>query len=133
MIRRVARGEHDRVRHGADAAVDQGDAGGGHRRAGAGGDRDADVGGGEGGRVVDAVADHSDWAAGGAQPLHQRGFVLREQFGVHDADPGGMRGGGGRLERVPGGQHWLQPQRAQLADTGRAVGTQRVGDSQQQP
>jgi CheY-like chemotaxis protein len=42
-------GEHDRVGDRADAAVDQGDVGCGHGRAGAGGDRDADVGRGEGG------------------------------------------------------------------------------------
>jgi hypothetical protein len=98
-------GEHDRIRDRADAAVDQGDIGGGHRRACAGGHSDAEVGGREGGRVVDAVADHRDRAALTAQPVHERGLAGGRQLVGDPSRMGGSGGGGGGyLEGVSGGQ-----------------------------
>src|SRR5260221_6233735 len=125
-------GQQDGVGDGADAAVDDGDVGGGHGRAGAGGDRDADVGGGERGGVVDAVADHGDRAALAAQPGDQRGLVLRQQFGVDGADPGGLGGGGGGFHCVSGGQPSGQPEGAQPSDPAGAAGAQGVGHAEQQ-
>ncbi len=126
-------GQQHRVGDGADAAVDQGDVGGGHRRAGPGGDRDAYVGGGQRGCVVDAVADHGDRAPLTPQFPHEVGLILREQPGPYGADAGGAGDGVGRCPGVAGGQHRLQPEAAEPGDALRAVGAQRVGDAEQQP
>jgi hypothetical protein len=47
-----------------------------------------DVGGGQGGRVVDPVADHADLAPLGPQVPDLACLVLRQHLGQHPADAG---------------------------------------------
>ena len=115
----------------AQVAADQGDVGGGDGDVGAGADGDAEVGGGQGGGVVDAVADHRDHVPVGLEGGDPGGLVGREDLGddVVDADLSGdgVRGGG-----VVAGHHPdLQAEGLQLGDGLGGVGLDGVGDGHQ--
>ena len=89
-------GEHDRVGDGTDAAVDQGDVGGGHRRAGAAGDRDADVGRSERGCVVDVAGERlgitPDEIDGGHTPALGRLHELADRLEAYATEQGLLGG-----------------------------------------
>ena len=80
-------------------------------RAGDAAEGDADAGGGEGGGVVDAVADHAGRSVAGVKPGDGLGLVFGEQAGaeVVDAEVAGD-GRGGR--RVVAGEHDVRRPRA---------------------
>jgi ankyrin repeat protein len=81
------------------------DAGGLDRHVGAGSDGEADVGSGQGGSVVDAVADDSDAQAPGLQLAHQDAAALysetndrhRNRHGAGQPRPGPATGASFRL------------------------------------
>lgn len=91
----------------------------------------ADVRGGQGGRVVDAVADH-DHPALALQVADQAQFVFRQQLRV-DLQP---EGPGDRLPGpgvVPGQHDGRDAQRAQVLDGGLRVGARFVPQGDQAP
>ena len=97
------------VGHQDEVGGFQGDVGAGAAQ------RDAQVGGGEGGGVVDAVADHGDDAVAAAQFLEQAQLVLGQQFGlVVQAE---RPGDGGGSETVVAGEQDLVGD-AQVAEAG---------------
>ncbi|BCM64732.1 hypothetical protein EASAB2608_00066 [Streptomyces sp. EAS-AB2608] len=89
-------GEPDGGDDAGEGAGDEGDVGGLDGDVGAGADGQADVGGGQGGGVVDAVADHAHRAALGLEATDRVGLVLRQHLGQDPAhaDLGGDGGGG---------------------------------------
>jgi hypothetical protein len=80
------------------------DVGGLDGDVGAGADGDADIGLGQGGRVVDAVADHRHRRALGLQLADLGGLVAGEDLGEVLLDPEVLRHPG-RDARVVAGQH----------------------------
>ncbi len=96
MLRMVARLSVMAVTTPSQGPRDEGDVGGLDGDVGAGADGEADVGLGEGGCVVDAVADHGDDTAFVLEAAHLEGLVLGEHLGEDpfDADLAGDRGGG---------------------------------------
>ena len=119
-------GQRDRRHDAAQVATDEGDVGDGY--VGAGSDGHAEVGLGQGGRVVDAVADHGDDPAAGLQSRDPFGLLRGQDLSddLLDADRGGYRFGGGR--GVAGEHPHLEPERLQLRDGFRGSGLDRVGD-----
>ena len=116
MVVTVRRDRAIGVDDAAQAAADQGDVGGGDGDVGAGADGDAEVGLGQGGGVVDAVADHRDHVPVGLEGGDAVGLVGGQDLGddVVDADLGrdGLGGGG-----VVAGHHPdLQAEGLQLGD-----------------
>ncbi len=96
---RAAR-EAQETRQGLEVVAHEGDVGGLERDVGAGGAHgDAQVGGGEGGRVVDAVADHRDQPMAPPQVLDGRDLVGGQEAGADLVDAGltGDRGGRGGI------------------------------------
>src|SRR5690606_4475812 len=91
--------------------------------------RDTEVGGGQGGGVVDAVADHRHRAVA-AQLADEAGLVLVSQLGVQvdrfDARLGGQGGGGGRV--VAGEHHHPVARSMQGGDDLAGFGAQFVAD-----
>jgi len=88
------------------------------------------AGDGEGGGVVDPVADHGDPVAPLLQPAHHVDLALRQSLGDHvvDADLGSYGGSGAGV--VPGQQHRVQPEPAQRGDRRGAAGPHCVGHRQ---
>ncbi|SCL43180.1 hypothetical protein GA0070615_6313 [Micromonospora aurantiaca] len=86
---------------------------------------DAEIGGGEGGCVVDAVADEQHPPAAGLYGAHLVDLVLRQQPGVHVGDPGLRRQVPGGAGVVTGEQHRPGPGEAGQRDDG--VGADPVG------
>ncbi len=84
MFRTRGVAEANRVGHLRQFIGHQRDVGGFERSIAAhGAHHDADVGRRQGGRVVDAVADHRDRAVGAAQELDRRHLVRRQLTGAH--------------------------------------------------
>ena len=89
-----------------------------------------DVGLGQGGCVVDAVADHADPSAFGLQAADLAGFMFGKDLGEDSGDPdlaGDRRGGAGV---VAGDHHHLQAQFAQRCDRCDRVVFDGVGDGE---
>ena len=85
---------------------------------------------GQGGCVVDAVADHADPSPFGLQSADLAGLVFGQDLGEHAGDPdlaGDRRGGAGV---VAGDHHHLQAQFAQRGDRGDGVVFDGVGDGE---
>ena len=72
MVRERPAGEADGVAGDSEVAADEGEVAGFDGDVGAGAHGDAEVGLGEGGGVVDAVADHGDDLALGLQAADRR-------------------------------------------------------------
>ena len=83
MVPRVRRDEPDGVGGGPQVAAHQGEVAGLDGDVGAGAHGDAEVGLGQGGGVVDAVADHGHDAALGLQPLDDVDLVGGQHLGDH--------------------------------------------------
>ena len=81
MVPQRAPGQPDGVGGGAQVAADQGEVAGLDGHVGAGAHGEAEVGLGEGGGVVDAVADHGDDPALGLEPPDDVDLVGRQHLG----------------------------------------------------
>ena len=130
--RQRAAGEPDRVGRDAQVAAHQGEVAGLDGDVGAGAHGQAEVGLGEGGGVVDAVADHRHDPALGLQPLDDVDLVGGQDLGDHVAasmpTSRGDRAGGRRV--VAGEQHRAQAEVAQLGDRLGGGRLDRVGDDE---
>ena len=115
-----AAGVVERARQQPQVVAGEGHVGGLDRGIGAGrAHRDADIGSGQGGGVVDAVADHRDRALR-TELCDRSGLVLRAQFGADVLDPRlGGEGAGGAS--VVAGEH-------RDPDALRGEGTDDLGD-----
>ena len=87
----VLRREGDGVGRGAEVAGHEGEVAGLDGDVGAGADGDAEVGLGEGGRVVDAVADDRDFVAFGLELAHDVDLLARKHLGDDAVDADGLR------------------------------------------
>src|SRR6266536_3083648 len=129
----VAHGGPGQLYGGGDSgqrAGDEGDVGGFDGDVGAGTDGQSDVGRGEGGCVVDAVADHAHAAAFSLQAADFVGFTVGEYLGdgAVDADLGGD--GRGRAVVVAGEHDDVDAEVVQGGDRGGGVGFDGVGDTE---
>ena len=85
------------------------------------------IGASEGGRVVDAVADHGNGAAFGAKARDTLLLVLRQDLGEDAINADTARDGGCRLAVVARQEHDLHPARAERGDGGGTCGLDAVG------
>ena len=97
-------------------------------RVGAAAHGDADVGGGQGRRVVDAVADHGDDTAGGAQLGDSSGFVGGQQAGAVFVNAASRRYGRRHLGAVAGQHHDADALLTQGGHGAGGVGAHGVGN-----
>lgn len=109
--------ERDGGGHGGQVAADEGDVAGFDGDIAARADGEADIGLGQGGRVIDAVADHGHARAFRLQLLDGGGFIGRQDLG-HDALDADLAGDGVRgLPVVAGDERHVQAAGLQGADS----------------
>ena len=113
MVRRVRSGQPDGVGGDAQVAVDEGEVAGFDGDVGAGAHGDAEVGLGEGGGVVDAVADHGDDLAVGLQAADDVDLVGGQDLGDDGVDVDLVGDGSGGALVVAGEQHRCEAEAAQ--------------------
>ena len=107
---------------------DQGDVRGLDGDVRPGPDREADIGLGEGGCVVDAVADHGHRPALELELADLVGLVLREDLGEDAVDADGPADRVGGPAVVAGDHHDLEAELPEGGDGGARVGLDRIGD-----
>ena len=127
-MRSVRRGQADGIAGDSQVAADEGEVAGFDGDVGAGAHGDPEVGLGEGGGVVDAVADHGDDVAVGLEAPDDLDLVAGEDLGDDgvDADVVGDVSGGSFV--VAGEQDGGEAQSSELADRCGAGGLDGVGD-----
>jgi hypothetical protein len=130
MVAQCAAGQADGVGGGAQVAAYEGQVGGLDGGIGAGAHGEVEVGLGEGGRVVDAVADHRDGLALGLQALDDVDLVGGQDLGDDLVDAGlGCYHAGRRL--VGSGQQYRRQAEPAEAGDGLCAGVfDRVRDDE---
>ena len=128
MVRRVRSGQADSVGGDSQVAADEGEVAGFDGDVGAGAHGDPEVGLGEGGGVVDTVADHGHGLALGLQAADDVDLVGGQDLGDDgvDADLVGDRPGGAFV--VASEQHRREAEVAERADRVGAGRLDGVGD-----
>jgi hypothetical protein len=103
MLRMVATDNRRASTRPSEIAAQERDAGAFDRYIRAAAHRDADVGRGQRRRVIDAIADHGDAAAFGAQPLHHLALLLGQYAASISSIPSWEASARGR--RIVAGEH----------------------------
>ena len=108
MVVRVRRARRIASTAAAQIAAHQGQVAGLDRDVGARSHRQPEIGLGEGGGIVDAVADHGDHSAFTLQTCDRVDLVARQHFGDHLCDSDLVGDGAGRGGVVAGQQDRAQ-------------------------
>ncbi len=116
------------VGEGLDVTADERHVGGADRHIGAGAHGDAEVGPGQGGRVVDAVADDRDPVPLLPQLPYERRLALGRAARVHLLDTQLPGDGAGRFHAVAGGENRTHPELPQPFHGPVAARPQHVAD-----